>query len=103
MIKLFAPFYHRGSRNLLRRNCGEDDILEPILSNGENLNEIIQQVLSSTSNKTPNINYAEWLASTYKPTPNIIEAAQALYEGHAVDEISRSDAGATNLTITSDK
>ena len=34
---------------------------------------------------------------------NIIEAAQALYEGHAVDEISRSDAGATNLTITSDE
>ena len=81
----------------------EDDILEPILSNGENLSEIIQHVLTSTSNKTPNINHAEWLASTYKPTPNIIEAAQALYEGHAVDEISRSDAGASNLTITSDK
>ena len=80
----------------------EDNIFEPILSNGHNLNEVIQSVIESSSNKTPDINYDEWLRSTYKPTPNIIEAAQALYEGHAVDEISRSDAGATNLTITSD-
>ena len=57
----------------------------------------------NTVPKTPDINHDEWLKSTYKPTPNIIEAAQALYEGHAVDDISRSDAGATNLTITSDE
>lgn len=81
----------------------EDNIFEPILSNGHNLNEVIQSVVEYSSNKTPDINHDEWLRSTYKPTPNIIEAAQALYEGHAVDEISRSDAGATNLTITSDE
>ena len=81
----------------------EDAIFEPILSNGENLNQIIQKVLETASNKTSYINHADWLSSTYKPTPNIIEAAQALYEGHAVNEISRSDAGATNLTITSDE
>jgi len=81
----------------------EDNIFEPILSDGKNLTEIIQKVLRSASNKTPRINHEDWLVSTYKPTPNIIEAAQALYEGHAVDEISRSDAGATNLTVTSDE
>ena len=81
----------------------EDAIFEPILSNGENLSQIIQKVLETASNKTSYINHADWLSSTYKPTPNIIEAAQALYEGHAVNEISRSDAGATNLTITSDE
>ena len=31
-----------------------------------------------------------------------MEAAQALYSGHSVDEISRSDAGAENLTVTAD-
>ncbi len=41
-----------------------------------------------------------WVRSGYKPTPTIVEAAQALYRGHAVEEISRSDAGATNLTHT---
>ena len=87
----------------LNITIGEDGILETILSSGENLNEIFKHVLTTASKKTPNINYNAWFASTYKPTPNIIEAAQALYEGHAVDEISRSDAGATNLTITSDE
>src|SRR6185436_1750941 len=38
----------------------------------------------------------------YYPTPTIIEAAMALYGGHGVAEISRSDAGAVNLGRTSD-
>jgi hypothetical protein len=43
-----------------------------------------------------------WENSIYKPTPSIVEAAQALYKGHNVKEISRSDSGAINLTQTSD-
>ncbi len=43
-----------------------------------------------------------WLAGRYRPTPTIVEAAQALYRGHAVDEISRSEAGAVNLSRTTD-
>lgn len=42
-----------------------------------------------------------WLAAPYHPTPTIIEAAQALYARHTVEAISRNDAGATNLTLTS--
>ena len=84
-------------------SLSDDRIYETILSNGQNLAQIITQTLNDSSNLTPNINHHDWLQSTYKPTPNIIEAAQALYEGHRVNEISRSDAGATNLTITSDK
>ena len=41
-----------------------------------------------------------WAASPYKPTPTIVQAAQALYQGHNVQEISRSDAGAKNLSAT---
>ena len=44
----------------------------------------------------------KWENSIYKPTPTIIEAAQALYKGHDVREISRSDSGAENLTKTAD-
>ncbi|MHC5143354.1 MAG: DUF2075 domain-containing protein, partial [Planctomycetota bacterium] len=43
-----------------------------------------------------------WQQSIYKPTPTIIEAAQALYKGHSVQEISRSDGSAINLSRTSD-
>ena len=41
-----------------------------------------------------------WENSIYKPTPTIVEAAQALYKGHNVKEISRSDSGAINLSKT---
>lgn len=41
-----------------------------------------------------------WINSQYQPTPTIIEAAQVLYQGHGVEEISRSDAAAENLTVT---
>ena len=45
-------------------------------------------------------NAVAWAAGSYRPTPNIIEAAEALFRGHDVAEISRSEAGAENLTIT---
>ena len=48
------------------------------------------------------IDRAQWEAGRYCPTPNIIEAALALYNGHAVADISRSDAGAVNLHQTTD-
>ncbi len=48
----------------------------------------------------PPIDARAWAAGAYRPTPTIIEAAQALYSGHAVAEISRSEAGAENLTRT---
>ena len=45
---------------------------------------------------------AAWVEGRYRPTPTIVEAAQALYRGNSVEEISRSEAGAENLTRTAD-
>jgi len=42
-----------------------------------------------------------WGRSPYQPTPTIIEAARALYSRHSVDAITRNDAGAKNLQVTS--
>jgi hypothetical protein len=42
-----------------------------------------------------------WVASPYHPTPTIIEAAKVLYASHSVDAITRHDAGAVNLRVTS--
>ncbi|MGM8871138.1 DUF2075 domain-containing protein [Psychrobacter sp. 2Y5] len=49
------------------------------------------------------VNVARWQNSIYKPTPTIVEAAQALYKGHNVKEITRSDSGAINLGKTTDQ
>ena len=49
------------------------------------------------------IDPAAWDNSPYRPVPTIIEAAEVLFAGHNVSEIAHSYAGATNLTITSDR
>lgn len=75
-----------------------DQIVRPILSNGDNIADIIRQSASIfPSNQIDNY---LWSISRYAPTPTIIEAAQALYKNHSVKDISRSDAN--NLTDTSD-
>lgn len=70
-----------------------------ILCNADNFEKTLKDILA-TKTATQNINVSDWENSTYKPTPTIIEAAQALYKGHNVQEISRSDSGAINLSRT---
>lgn len=70
-----------------------------ILCNAYNFKRILIDILT-TQTATQNVNVYDWENSTYKPTPTIIEAAQALYKGHNVQEISRSDSGAINLSQT---
>lgn len=77
-----------------------DNLFEPIKCNQNNITQIISQTLL-LSNGTK-INPTKWENSIYKPTPTIIEASQALYRGHSVSEISRSDAGAINLAKTTE-
>lgn len=66
-------------------------------ANQYNLKNIIESFIDSMKES---INIDDWETSIYKPTPTIVEAAQALYKGHNVKEITRSDAGAINLSKT---
>lgn len=76
-----------------------NNLFEALKATPENLREIIIDALSQVNGTA--IDPILWENSIYKPTPTIIEAAQALYKGHNVKEISRSDAGAINLSKTS--
>jgi len=42
----------------------------------------------------------QWVESKYEPTPTIVEAATALYAGHAVEELTQSDSSAEQLLAT---
>jgi hypothetical protein len=77
----------------------EDNVLSPIKTNGENLIEIISNIISFVGNDSIGIEF--WEKGKYSPTPTIIEAAIALYSNHSVEDIARSDAEATNLALTS--
>lgn len=76
-------------------------IVEPLKCNANNIGRAIIAVTNKY--KEPYFNYLDWENAEYLPTPTIVEAAQALYRGHNVHDITRSDAGAQNLTITTDK
>ena len=78
-----------------------DRVFHPIKSNQNNFVSHIKQ-LAEEINEEQALDPVEWIESIYKPTPTIIEAAQALYKGHSVKEISRSDSGAVNLGATSE-
>lgn len=94
MISTRAPRY----QNILTER---DRIIEPIRCNAQNLGIAIEHIANQY--EEPSFDYKAWEDSEYLPTPTIVEAAQALYRGHNVHDITRSDAGAENLTITTDE
>lgn len=90
----------KGTTAVISTTPHNDRMLFPIKCNGELLGQVIVDVLGFTEGG--DINPTQWEAGRYQPTPTIIEAAMALYNGHSVSEISRSDASAINLSETSD-
>lgn len=76
-----------------------DHLFPPIKSNLETFPAIYQRLLDAAA--AEEIDHEVWAAGRYSPTPTIIEAATALYRKHSVDEISRKDASAKNLKVTS--
>jgi hypothetical protein len=83
----------------LEQTPQNDNLLLPIESTVASLPDVIRNVLAFAPG--PLIDPASWEQGRYYPTPTIIEAATSLYNGHSVADISRSDAGAINLTQTS--
>ncbi|WP_288372571.1 DNA/RNA helicase domain-containing protein [uncultured Algoriphagus sp.] len=87
----------------VQQNLRENgDFVKPVLfANNSTLFQIISSAFNFYSNQTiEEINPVEWDNSEYLPTPTIIEAAQHLFAGQSVKEISRSHAGSENLTST---
>jgi hypothetical protein len=107
--------FHEGSHNkiivpiLISENSKEtlnagnkiiDNLYNPILTNQNDLKNVLSQTLNLFLD-SEKVNINDWENSIYKPTPTIVEAATALYKKHNVAEISRSDSGAENLSVTS--
>ena len=76
-----------------------DNLLIPIKTNPRLLTSVINKVLDFADGDS--IDISNWATGRYSPTPTIIEAAISLFNKHSVEEISRNDASATNLEITS--
>ena len=78
--------------------CEHERIIEPLYCDANNIFTAVETAASRYNER--DFDYTAWENSEYLPTPTIVEAAQALYRGHNVYDITRSDAGAENLTVT---
>lgn len=76
----------------------KDGIFYPIGVNHTQIGTVIRAIGEKW--EQTDFNYKAWEDTEYMPTPTIVEAAQALYNNHNVEEITRSDAGARNLNLT---
>lgn len=78
----------------------EDHLARPICTGIDGIASVIGDALGFFTGDA--IDATGWERGRYRPTPTIVEAARALYAGHAVEDISRSDDdNADNLTVTS--
>jgi hypothetical protein len=76
-----------------------DGVRPPRRCTAEDLACVVLEALKLTDG--PTIDGEDWGNSPYQPTPTIVEAARALYSRHSVEAITRNDAGAQNLSVTS--
>jgi hypothetical protein len=83
----------------VEKSAIEDGVFLPMLVGQKDIGNAIRAILDWSA--APAIRAEEWEAGRYLPAPTIVEAAMALYAGHGVAEISRTDAGIKNLRATS--
>ena len=79
----------------------KDGVFRPFGVNQTQIGSVIRAI--SEKWRQPDFDYETWEKAEYMPTPTIVEAAQALYNNHNVEEITRSDAGAQNLNLTTNE
>lgn len=76
----------------------KDGVHAPTLVGAAQLGRVFEVFLARSAG--PLVDGKRWAAGRYSPTPTIVEVARALWSGHSVADISRNDAGASNLTHT---
>lgn len=108
--------FHAGSHNkyivplLISTNANDqvstlefndEGVANVICTSGDGVSGKIQQVLDTLPSQE--LDMDSWFKSSYKPTPTIVEAAQALYAKHDVLDITRTEAGGENIAVTSSR
>ena len=89
---------HANSGPHQKLSFADDLVAQPVRTNADSLGSLVKDVCAEHPFSAFDID--EWMSAGYKPTPTIVEAAEALYKAHTVADISRQDA--RNLQETSD-
>lgn len=79
----------------------DDKLFNPIQTNETDFRQALELAIQFCSEQEL-IDGEKYSSGRYAPTPTIVEAALSLYNHHTVDEITRSDASAKNLSDTTE-
>ena len=74
-----------------------DGVADLVLTNGRTLGRALTALEKHIDPNATKLDAIGFDLSPYRPTPTIIEAAQALYAGHEIADIGRGDAGDAEL------
>jgi hypothetical protein len=80
-----------------------DFVGSPIFTNGASLGDGLRLAASISIDGLPMLSWRDFDSGGYNPTPTIVEAARAVYAGHFVAEIGRSDAEGEALQRTAER
>lgn len=80
-----------------------DSLAPTILCNAKGLAPVLMQVASQHEGFEKQLSWLEFDSAAYSPTPSIIDAAKAVYSGHSVVEIGRSDAHGDRIKAACDR
>ena len=101
IVPILVATEARNSSHELKFSVYNDNIYNPLMSNVDSLQDIIDRVIENENAKPSEENeFAQWAISRYSPTPTIIEAASALYHSHSVEDITRHEAAGAALEET---
>lgn len=79
-----------------------DSVAVVIRANAVNLAQVLARLSEGTLLTRP-VSWQEFDLGGYNPTPTIVEAARAVYAGHSVSEIGRTDADGAALALTAER
>lgn len=79
-----------------------DSVADVLLTNGNNLGDALRLAASLSEPELKALDPLGFDFSPYRPTPTIVEAAQALYAGHGIADIGRGDAADIELQTAGD-
>jgi len=99
LVPILIPSNFEAAEHSYTPTLNGENLFNPVACPPIALRSLINQVHQTAKGHVIIAN--EWLSGRYSPTPTIVEAARALYRGHSVTEISRSDSSATSLETTS--
>lgn len=99
LVPILVATHAKSSYIEIFSSSHQDNLINPLRTNANDLKNTINTVLNFFSSNEF-VDSEEYIKGSYSPTPTIIEAAVSLYNNHNVENITRSDADAINLKIT---